>query len=281
MVADGLNGRTTAFDDHTADCDRNGARTLPTVLHSHAPLDLVILMLGTNDMKPVICGHRACGVQGYAAAHRTGASARLAGGAGGPADPGWWRRRRWSRRRTRILPRCSRAAWRNRPCSPRSTRIWPMTAARDFYGCGLRAECSSIDRRASGCGNTRAIGPRPGAGGAAAAGALKFFGGPIDQGQGGRGPRAATVQSSSTPEEMIDVAYAPRTGGGISRACRENERTETEPSCWKVVVGGGGCPFRQAFSTPNHDINRAVHRAETNVEPTDEFQHWNRCARSA
>jgi lysophospholipase L1-like esterase len=56
VVADGLNGRTTAFDDHTADCDRNGARTLPTVLHTHAPLDLVIIMLGSNDMKPVICG---------------------------------------------------------------------------------------------------------------------------------------------------------------------------------------------------------------------------------
>ncbi|MDP2118488.1 MAG: SGNH/GDSL hydrolase family protein [Hoeflea sp.] len=56
VVADGLNGRTTAFDDHTADCDRNGARTLPTVLHTHAPLDLVIFMLGTNDMKPVVAG---------------------------------------------------------------------------------------------------------------------------------------------------------------------------------------------------------------------------------
>ncbi|MEQ8307689.1 MAG: SGNH/GDSL hydrolase family protein [Hoeflea sp.] len=56
VVADGLNGRTTAFDDHTADCDRNGARTLPTSLHVHAPLDLVVIMLGSNDMKPVIHG---------------------------------------------------------------------------------------------------------------------------------------------------------------------------------------------------------------------------------
>ncbi len=51
VIAEGLNGRTTAYDDHLADCDRNGARLLPTVLHSHAPLDLVILLLGTNDMK--------------------------------------------------------------------------------------------------------------------------------------------------------------------------------------------------------------------------------------
>ncbi|SOE18743.1 lysophospholipase L1-like esterase [Hoeflea halophila] len=56
VVADGLNGRTTAFDDYTGDCDRNGARTLPTVLHTNAPLDLVIIMLGSNDMKPVLAG---------------------------------------------------------------------------------------------------------------------------------------------------------------------------------------------------------------------------------
>ena len=56
VIADGLNGRTTAFDDYTADCDRNGARTLPTALHTHAPLDLVIILLGSNDMKPVIAG---------------------------------------------------------------------------------------------------------------------------------------------------------------------------------------------------------------------------------
>lgn len=56
VVADGLNGRTTAFDDYTGDCDRNGARTLPTALHTHAPLELVIIMLGSNDMKPVVAG---------------------------------------------------------------------------------------------------------------------------------------------------------------------------------------------------------------------------------
>jgi len=62
VMADGLNGRTTAFDDHLDNCDRNGARVLPTVLHTHAPLDLVIVMLGANDMKPFICG-RAIGAK--------------------------------------------------------------------------------------------------------------------------------------------------------------------------------------------------------------------------
>ena len=36
--------------------DRNGARLLPTLLESHKPLDLVIVMLGTNDMKTSVAG---------------------------------------------------------------------------------------------------------------------------------------------------------------------------------------------------------------------------------
>lgn len=56
VIAEGLGGRTTAFDDWTADADRNGARILPTLLASHAPLDMVIIMLGTNDLKPAVNG---------------------------------------------------------------------------------------------------------------------------------------------------------------------------------------------------------------------------------
>lgn len=56
VIAEGLNGRTTAYDDHLADCDRNGARLLPSVLATHKPLDLIIIMLGTNDMKQGIAG---------------------------------------------------------------------------------------------------------------------------------------------------------------------------------------------------------------------------------
>lgn len=56
VIAEGLGGRTTAFDDWFANADRNGARLLPTMLESHSPLDLVIVMLGTNDLKPAICG---------------------------------------------------------------------------------------------------------------------------------------------------------------------------------------------------------------------------------
>jgi lysophospholipase L1-like esterase len=66
VVAEGLNGRTTAFDDYLSGADRNGARVLPTVLESHSPLDLVVIMLGSNDMKPWVHGHPLPARQGMA-----------------------------------------------------------------------------------------------------------------------------------------------------------------------------------------------------------------------
>jgi len=66
VIAEGLNGRTTAFDDHLADCDRNGARVLPTILQTHAPVDLVVILLGTNDMKSVVAGSAFAACQGIA-----------------------------------------------------------------------------------------------------------------------------------------------------------------------------------------------------------------------
>ena len=64
VIAEGLNGRTTAYDDHLADAERNGVKLLPSVLESHAPLDLVIIMLGTNDMKRGVAGTAMDAVKG-------------------------------------------------------------------------------------------------------------------------------------------------------------------------------------------------------------------------
>lgn len=64
VITEGMGGRTTAYDDWLADADRNGARLLPSLLHSHRPLDCVILMLGTNDLKPAIAGGAASAFQG-------------------------------------------------------------------------------------------------------------------------------------------------------------------------------------------------------------------------
>lgn len=64
VIAEGLNGRTTAYDDHLSDAERNGVKLLPSVLESHAPIDLVIVMLGTNDMKRGVAGTAIAAVKG-------------------------------------------------------------------------------------------------------------------------------------------------------------------------------------------------------------------------
>lgn len=50
VIEEGLSARTTNVDDPT-DPRLNGAAHLPIALASHLPLDLVILLLGTNDTK--------------------------------------------------------------------------------------------------------------------------------------------------------------------------------------------------------------------------------------
>lgn len=51
IIEEGLGGRTTVFDDPIEGIHKNGSRTLIPVLESHAPMDLLIMMLGTNDFK--------------------------------------------------------------------------------------------------------------------------------------------------------------------------------------------------------------------------------------
>ena len=51
VIEEGLNGRTTVHEDPERD-GRNGSRFLGPLLESHAPLDLLVLMLGTNDLMP-------------------------------------------------------------------------------------------------------------------------------------------------------------------------------------------------------------------------------------
>ncbi|MCC7146919.1 MAG: SGNH/GDSL hydrolase family protein [Phycisphaeraceae bacterium] len=55
VVEEGLPSRTTCWDDPTDSLfdgsDKNGKRYLVPCVCSHAPLDLLIIMLGTNDLK--------------------------------------------------------------------------------------------------------------------------------------------------------------------------------------------------------------------------------------
>ncbi len=55
VIEEGLGGRTTMFDDpRPAFPERNGLQTLPILLETHLPLNLLILMLGTTDTKPMM-----------------------------------------------------------------------------------------------------------------------------------------------------------------------------------------------------------------------------------
>ena len=56
VIEEGLNGRTTVWED-PIEGDKVGKRHLPVLLQSHAPLDLVVVMLGTNDLKMRFSAH--------------------------------------------------------------------------------------------------------------------------------------------------------------------------------------------------------------------------------
>ena len=48
---EGINGRTTVFDDPMGGTYRNGLKGLGYVLSTHGPIDVLVFMLGTNDTK--------------------------------------------------------------------------------------------------------------------------------------------------------------------------------------------------------------------------------------
>jgi len=50
VIEEGQNGRTTVHDD-PLNLARNGREYLPACLESHKPIDIVVMMLGTNDLK--------------------------------------------------------------------------------------------------------------------------------------------------------------------------------------------------------------------------------------
>ena len=66
VIEEGLGGRTTVWDDPVEGRHKNGQPYLLPCLESHQPLDLVIIMLGTNDLK------RRFGVGAYDIARSAG-----------------------------------------------------------------------------------------------------------------------------------------------------------------------------------------------------------------
>ncbi|MEM1351322.1 MAG: GDSL-type esterase/lipase family protein, partial [Pseudomonadota bacterium] len=51
VIDEGHPGRTAVYDDPIEGEHKNGHRMIKAILESHRPLDLVIVLLGTNDLK--------------------------------------------------------------------------------------------------------------------------------------------------------------------------------------------------------------------------------------
>lgn len=51
VVEEGLPGRTTLHSDPVEGAHLNGLAVLPAILASHRPIDIVAILLGTNDLK--------------------------------------------------------------------------------------------------------------------------------------------------------------------------------------------------------------------------------------
>jgi lysophospholipase L1-like esterase len=81
VIAEGLNGRTTIWPDPVEGEYKSGKTYLIPCLESHHPIDLIVLMLGTNDLK-----HRF-GLSAWDIARSIETLLELIGGtAFGPAD---------------------------------------------------------------------------------------------------------------------------------------------------------------------------------------------------
>lgn len=51
VIPEGHPGRTAVFDDPVEGAHKNAMRSVHAILESHRPLDVVLVMLGTNDLK--------------------------------------------------------------------------------------------------------------------------------------------------------------------------------------------------------------------------------------
>ena len=50
VIEEGHPGRTTVHDDPIGGMHKNGIRMLPALLETHRPINVIVIMLGTNDL---------------------------------------------------------------------------------------------------------------------------------------------------------------------------------------------------------------------------------------
>ena len=88
VVEEGLPGRTTQFDDPVMGAHMNGQTGLRIALESHGPLDLLVIMLGTNDAKTrfnptperIVAGLAGLGLGSIQSVARAGMARRIPAG---------------------------------------------------------------------------------------------------------------------------------------------------------------------------------------------------------
>ena len=121
VLEEGLSGRTTVFPDPLHE-SMAGLDVIYSTLMSHEPVDLLVIMLGTNDIKERLGANAACiSARGYICAPKESPWAKAA-----RRSPGNWPliSRRWPS--GRVAPFLTPRAWRN---SIRSTAC--ISAERD------------------------------------------------------------------------------------------------------------------------------------------------------
>jgi lysophospholipase L1-like esterase len=84
VIEEGLNGRTTVFDDPVEGKHKNGSRYLLPCLESQAPVDLVVLCLGVNDVKLRFAAPACDIAEGAASLARTILASGAGPGGSGP-----------------------------------------------------------------------------------------------------------------------------------------------------------------------------------------------------
>ncbi|MGI8908964.1 MAG: SGNH/GDSL hydrolase family protein [Rubrobacteraceae bacterium] len=85
VIEEGLSGRTTLRDDPIEGSHKNGKTYLTACLESHKPIDLVAVMLGTNDLKERFAASASDIAQGAASLAEMALRSGCGPGGGSPA----------------------------------------------------------------------------------------------------------------------------------------------------------------------------------------------------
>lgn len=123
VMEEGLSGRTTVFDDPLFE-GLNGLSAITQCLLTHEPVDLLIIMLGTNDTKARFC----CNAENIAKGLERLAGKAMSTTAPSGAAPGCCLSPPPRLRRATHQPpppmKWDRAVWRNQGSWPSGTKTW-------------------------------------------------------------------------------------------------------------------------------------------------------------